>query len=129
MSPAAPRSRQPLCGANLEDHGQNTRLRMGIIALALALGAAVAVVEADLSRAWRCVLFIPFFFAAFGAWQGLYRTCPGMVLKGARETIEGEEVRVADPERVRAARSLATKVLAGAFVSAACATALVAVLP
>jgi hypothetical protein len=126
---AIPRSRQPLCGANLQDHGQNSRLRMGIVALTVALGAAVLVVQADLPRLWRALLFVPFFFAAFGAWQGLYRTCPGMVMKGARETQEGDEVRVADPEQTRGARRLAARVMLGSVVTAACATALVAVLP
>ncbi|MCA9553415.1 MAG: hypothetical protein KC933_25485 [Myxococcales bacterium] len=129
MSATTTRRREALCGANLKDHGQNARIRMGIVALTVALGAAVAVMEADLARPWRVVLFVPFFFAAFGAWQGLYRTCPGLVMRGTRETQEGDEVRVADPEQTRAARRLATKVMLGSVATAACATALLVALP
>lgn len=122
------KSRQALCGANLRAGGQNARLRMGIIMLTVALLLSVVLVRADVSKAWRALLFVPFFMASMGAWQGLYRTCPMMVRHGRRETEDGE-VRVADPEQVRGARKLAFRVLLGSVCTALLSTALVTALP
>lgn len=118
----------PLSGANLEDSGQNRRLRLGAIMLAVSLVLSVAVVQADLATPWRLGLFVPFFFAAFGAWQGLYRTCPGLVHQGCRETCSGPS-KVADPSQLKAARRLAARVVGGSLVTALMATTLVVLLP
>ena len=50
------------------------RVRFGLFALSLALAVAVALVKVELHFAWRLLLFLPFFFAASGFYQGLYRT-------------------------------------------------------
>lgn len=120
--------RQPLSGANLEDRGQNLRLRFGALMLAVSLGLSVALVQADVGRVWRLALFVPFFFAAFGAWQGLYRTCPGLVMEGLRETCDGP-AKMADPSQLGAARKLAWRVILGALAAAGLATALVTLIP
>lgn len=121
-------SGRALPGANLEEHGQNVRLRVGAVMLAVALALTVILVQADVARGWRLTLFVPFFFATLGAWQGLYRTCPGLARAGRCEA-RGEAVSVKDPERVRASRWLARRVLLGATAAALVATGLVASLP
>lgn len=123
------RANQPLRGSNLQLEGQNSRLRMGLAGLVVALAIAVWLVGSDVDRTWRLLLFFPFFFAAMGAWQGLYRTCPGNVSKGICEEDGGQTKRVISPDEIEAARGLARCVLVGATVTSAIATLLVVVVP
>jgi hypothetical protein len=51
-----------------------TRLRGGVIALALALAVAVTLVYFAVPWGYRLLLFLPFFMAANGFYQALYRT-------------------------------------------------------
>lgn len=129
MQAPASRRKRPLCGSNLEAHGQNARLRMGLGMLAMALALSVVLVRADIDRLWRLALAVPFFFSAMGAFQGLYRTCPGMVMKGARELPAGREERVADPEELAASRRLAFRVTLASAGTALAATGLVMLIP
>lgn len=50
------------------------RLRGGVIALTLALGLAVILVQWDVTPGYRLLLFLPFIVAANGFFQALYRT-------------------------------------------------------
>jgi hypothetical protein len=59
---------------NLDAAGTTRRLRAGVMALAVALGIAVVMAKADVSVGYRLLLFLPFFAAANGFFQGLYRT-------------------------------------------------------
>ncbi len=128
MQPQVSGHGEALCGANLRTSGQNARLRMGVVMLAVSLVLSVVLVRADVPRVWRLALFIPFFMAAVGAWQGLYRTCPMMVREGTKESEHGD-ARVVDPEQLRGARKLAFRVLLGSMCTALLSTALVTALP
>ena len=123
------RGRHALRGANLQLDGQNRRLRMGLIGLMVALGLAVWLVSAEVHRGWRLLLFFPFFSAAIGAWQGLYRTCPNLAAKGIREDPCGRTKRVISQQERMASRHLGRCVLTGSFLTAALATLLVVALP
>ncbi len=59
---------------NLSPGAASARLRAGVIALAVALALGVALVQLQVATPWRMALFVPFFFAASGFYQGLYRT-------------------------------------------------------
>jgi len=50
------------------------RLRTGVVALSLALGLAVSLVHFQVAWGYRLLLFLPFFLAANGFFQALYRT-------------------------------------------------------
>lgn len=117
------------CGTNLEQGGQDARLRLGVAMLAIALLGTVGLVQADLHRAWRLLLFLPFFMAAFGAWQGLFRTCPGLAFKGLRETATGHEAKVKRKAELVAAQRAARQVLIGAIATALVSTSVVFFLP
>lgn len=123
------RANQPLRGSNLRLDGQNSRLRFGLAGLVVALAISVWLVSAGVDRGWRLLLFFPFFLAATGAWQGLYRTCPGHAAKGVREREHGQTTRVVAPDEVVASRCLARRVLWGSVLTSVCATMLVVVLP
>lgn len=47
-------------------------LRLGILALALALGLAVSLHELSLAVGYRAVLFVPFYVSAMGLTKGLF---------------------------------------------------------
>lgn len=59
---------------NLSAGPTTKRLRTGVVALALALALAVVLVKADVGPLYRLALAAPFFVAAMGFFQGLYRT-------------------------------------------------------
>lgn len=117
-------------GANLSPRGQNARLRGAVVALALALAACVVIDRAELPRAYRLITVVPFFFAAFGAMQGLFRTCPGHSMKGTREGDRGTALPHQGNWRcVKASKRLAVGVLAASLLAAGAATGLFYVLP
>lgn len=119
-----------LCGANLETYGQNGRLRMGVFFLAVGLVMALGFEVYGASRGWRLSLFVPFFMGAFGAFQGLYRTCPTLAAKGTREGVApGNEERVINSADVERSRRLSRKVLAFSLINAVLATSVFVFLP
>ena len=117
------------CGTNLESSGQNVRLRMGVAMLGLSLLGTVLIVQSGLHWAWRILLFMPFFMAAFGAWQGLFRICPGLAFKGVRENAAGGEDRIGRQRDLVQARRMARLVLGGATATAMLSTAVVTFIP
>jgi hypothetical protein len=59
---------------NIGPEGQRTRLRGGLIALALGVAGAVALVLSGTSQWWRVLLFLPFWQGALGVFQALNKT-------------------------------------------------------
>lgn len=129
--PNAVSERMMAFGANLGARGQNVRLRLAVLSLAVALGACVVMTRLDeVPRVYRLVTFVPFFFAAFGATQGLFRTCPRHSQKGTREGEDGIVLPHQGNWRcVKASRHLAARVLASSLLAATLATSLVYALP
>jgi hypothetical protein len=125
------RPRRPAPGhaaGNLESEGQSARMRVGIIALAVALGLVLALQAFDAPRLWRLSLFLPFFLTLFGATQALYRTCPSLAARGVREVCGAEEPVVRAAERDRS-RSVGHRILLLSTVGAALATAVFVLMP
>lgn len=118
----------PRPAANLESAGQSARMRLGIAALAVALGAVLALEAFEAPRAWRLVLFLPFFLTLFGATQALYRTCPSLAARGVREVCGSEEPVARASERQRS-QQLGRRVLWLSLLGAALATAGFSLLP
>ena len=113
---------------NLGDRAQSQRLRMSLVLLSIALVLCVVLRETGVAPVYRSVLFIPFFASAFGAYQGLFRTCTVAARQGVRVTDQGEEV-VADPAERGRMRAEGRKILLRSLATAAAATALVVLLP
>ncbi|HTE53440.1 MAG TPA: hypothetical protein VK698_21445 [Kofleriaceae bacterium] len=118
----------PCTHGNLGANAQNRRLRMSLVALLVGLGLSVVMMQSGAPTAARWVLFFPFFSAAFGAYQGLYRTCSFAAHQGVRLADHGEEVVVDPAERDRMRRE-GRRVLIGSLATAAAATAMVVLLP
>lgn len=97
--------------------------------LVVALIASVSIVQADIARAWRLLLFLPFAAAAFGAYQGLFRTCPGLVSKCMRESSCGAEEPIRRSDELDIARRDARRVMQGTILTALAATTLVLLIP
>ncbi len=116
-------------GANLEQSGMDSRLRLGVVMTGIALLSTIWVVQSDVHRMWRLLLFLPFFMATLGAWQGLYRICPAMAMKGVREGVGGCEERIGRPQEREASRRIARLVLAGSVGTALFSTIVVLFLP
>ena len=62
------------CIANIGFGERRKRLRSGLVALGAGVVAAVALVSAGISPAWRLGLFIPFLIAAVGYFQARDKT-------------------------------------------------------
>ena len=60
--------------ANIGPEGQKTRLRGGLIALAVGLAGAAVLVWSGINPWWRLVLFLPFWQGALGVFQALNKT-------------------------------------------------------
>ena len=58
---------------NLSPGAASRRLRLGVIILAIGLIGAVIMTSAAVHPAYRALLFIPFFLAANGFYQGRHR--------------------------------------------------------
>ncbi len=101
---------------------------MGLIFLSLSLLLAVYMIHAGVSPAVRGVLFVPFFAAAFGAYQGLFRTCTHAAKMGVRLTDQGDEP-MASPDDLKRSRRDSRKVLIGSIATALVATLVVAAIP
>ncbi len=108
---------------NLEAEAQDTQMRVGIVALALALGVATLLARSGASPGYRALAFVPFFFAAYGVLAAFYRTCGVTAIAGRRITCEGSE-RVADRDELAAQRKRGLGVIGGSVLLAATATAL-----
>ena len=77
---------------------------------------------------YRLGLFLPFFVATFGAFQGLHRTCNHAARMGVRITDQGEEV-IGNPEEIARLRKEGRSVMFTSFAAAAAATLTVVLLP
>jgi hypothetical protein len=118
----------PCTHGNLGDHGQNQRLRGSVVALAVGLGLSVWMLGAGIGAPLRLLLFLPFFAAAFGAYQGLFRTCTKAARDGVRLADHGEEVVVDPAERAQMRRD-GRKIVVSSLATAAAATAMMVLLP
>jgi hypothetical protein len=106
---------------NLESRAQATQLRVGVVALAVALAIGAALSKSGASPLLRVVAFVPFFFAAYGILAALYRTCGFTAIAGRRHTNQGTE-RVIDRDELREQRRIGLRVLAAGFALATVAT-------
>jgi hypothetical protein len=59
---------------NLSPVAASNRLRGGVIMLTLGLVMGIIFAKTEIHLGYRALLFLPFFLAANGFYQGLYRT-------------------------------------------------------
>ena len=59
---------------NLSTRAASRRVRNGVIMLTIALVVAVVLAKTHVPVAYRALLGLPFFLAANGFYQGLYKT-------------------------------------------------------
>lgn len=116
-------------GANLDPKGQNSRLRFAVVMLALGLALVVGFVRWGAAPSWRLIAFVPFFFAAFGALQGLLRICPMHSRQGTREVAGGVCLPRDDAAGQAAAKRMGRQIWTLSTVSAVFATIVVYLLP
>lgn len=109
--------------SNLGDVPQDRRLRMGAASVALGLVLAVAMLKLGASPALRLLLTVPFFFGAFGLYQGLFRTCPGLAAQGLRDNGDGP-TPIADPDELARVRRTAMILMMFALATSALGTGL-----
>jgi hypothetical protein len=62
------------CLANIGPRGRQRRMGFGIVVLALAAVAAVALYHVHAQRIWRAALFLPYWLGALGVFQAIGNT-------------------------------------------------------
>jgi len=108
---------------NLDARAQDNQLRVGLVALAMALVVTALLARFEGASAYRWLIFLPFFVAANGVLAAFYRTCGITAFAGRRMTAEGAEV-VADRTELSAQRRIGLRVLGMSVALAGLATAL-----
>ena len=108
---------------NLDARAQDNQLRLGLVALAMALAVTAFLTRIEGASAYRWVMFLPFFVAANGVLAAFYRTCGLTAFAGRRMTAEGAEL-VADRAELSAQRRIGLRVLGLSVGLAGLATAL-----
>lgn len=108
---------------NLDARAQDNQLRVGLVALAMALVVTALLARFEGASVYRWLMFLPFFVAANGVLAAFYRTCGITAFAGRRMTVEGAEV-VADRTELSAQRRIGLRVLGMSVALAWLATAL-----
>jgi hypothetical protein len=108
---------------NLDSRAQGAQMRVGLFALAIALGAVVMLAHSGAAPGYRSLAFAPFLVAAYGVLSALYGTCGMTAIAGRRITSEGTE-RIADRDELASQRKTGARVLAISIALSAVATAL-----
>lgn len=116
MAAVAPRG-------NLDARAQDNQLRVGLVALAMALALTAFLARTDGASAYRWVVALPFFVAINGVLAGFYRTCGLTAFAGHRMTASGAEV-VADRHELAAQRRTGLQVMGMSVALAVAATVL-----
>ena len=110
---------------NLDAGAQDGQLRVGLIALTMALGLAAFLDRSELPMGLRSLVFIPLFVGAYGVLAAFYGTCGIAAASGKRRTPLGDE-RVADRRELAAQRKMgALVVLLSLVIAGGATTALV----
>lgn len=104
---------------NLDATAQDGQLRVGLLALTMALGLAAFL---DHRHAWlRPVVFVPLLVGAYGVLAAFYGTCGIAAASGKRRTPLGDEP-VADRRELASQRKMGALVVGLSFLIAAAAT-------
>ena len=111
---------------NLDAAAQDGQLRVGLVALTMALGlAAFLDKQESLPMGLRSLVFIPLFVGAYGVLAAFYGVCGIAAASGKRRTPMGDEP-VADRRELSSQRKTgALVVLMSAVIAAGATTALV----
>ena len=62
------------CVPNIGPRERRKRSLGGVVALVVGVGLALFMISADVARAWRLALFLPFWFGALGVFQAREKT-------------------------------------------------------
>ena len=108
---------------NLDARSQQGQLRVGLVALGMALVAAAFLARSDAAMFYRAFVFVPFFVAAYGVLAAFYETCSLTAARGCRVTCDGVEP-VADCAELAGQRKTSRRVLSMSGALAAIATVL-----
>jgi hypothetical protein len=108
---------------NLDSRSQESQLRVGLVALAMALVLAAFLARTDAATLYRALVFGPFLVATYGLLAAFYGTCGLTAIAGRRITADGSE-RVADRTELCAQRRVGARVLGASVALAAIAPTL-----
>ena len=110
---------------NLADRAQLTQRRLGVAAVFLGLGAAIAMQRASMSGAFRVVLLPLFVVGSYGLFAGVAKTCALTAFRGFRITECGLEP-IADRRELAGVRKRGMRVVLTSIVVSILAVALLA---
>ena len=117
-----------VCIPNIGPQQRRRRLLGGLVGLAIAAALAVACLAMHEPRAYRAIVFLPFFAAATGFFQAREKTCIALVAQG-QQNLDGGAEAVKDDAALLQMRAQARKVYVQSVLSALLASLLIIALP
>jgi hypothetical protein len=117
-----------VCIPNIGPKERAKRLRIGTAVLALGAIVAVALVLADAERAWRLMVFLPFWAGATSVWQVYEKTCVALAARNVRN-LDAGEVAVRDSAELAQIRRQARRVRLEGLATAVVLTLVLLALP
>ena len=116
------------CAPNINARERSKRRILGLIALAVGIALACVFVVEGAPRAWRLLVFLPFWFAALGLLQAREKVCIALVARGT-QIIDGAEEPVTDSDLLAAQKAVARRIHIRALLTAAVATCVTLLFP
>jgi|SRR5688572_32067266 len=116
------------CIPNIGPRERRRRLIGGIVLVAIALCAGVALVLFNAPRPWRLLVFLPAWAGALGVFQVTAKTCVALAARGLRNMDQGDE-EITDLSELARVRAQSRQVHLRAALSAAVLAGLLFVLP
>jgi hypothetical protein len=112
---------------NLEGRAQNLQIRVGVVTVAMGLGAALAMNGLHIGLGMHLLLVPVLFIGAYGVCAGLSGTCALTAIFGRRLTATGPEP-IADRAELAALRRRGAGIMATSLLLSVLATALLCLL-
>jgi hypothetical protein len=126
LSPSPSLRTVVVCPPNIGPAERRKRVIVGVVALAVCVGAALLLSLDGAPRNWRLLLFLPFWTAALGIFQARAQVCVAFAARGMRN-LDGK-LEAQPAEELAAVRKESRRVHVRALLTAIVLTALCVVL-
>ncbi|MEJ7709616.1 MAG: hypothetical protein WKF84_07085 [Pyrinomonadaceae bacterium] len=113
---------------NIGARESRKRRLMGIAALASGVGLAFVIVATEVPRAYRLLVFIPFWIACLGMLQSRAQVCIALSARGLRNMDTGDE-KIQDQSLKESLRAKSKQINRRALITAAAITLVVLLFP
>lgn len=101
---------------------------MGFVALAAGIGLSFVIISTEASRAWRLIVFFPFWMAGLGMLQSRARVCIALAAQSVRN-MDADQEKITDHSLAEQLKKKAREINRQALVTAGVITLVVVLFP